>query len=417
MVNALINFPSTSLPVSYPTGKLNIHLNQPITIQQFTAIQQANLFKNLKDTQFSGQIIFSDKQGIESILYVFLGRIVFATGGVHSVRRWSRNLTLHCPDIACDLTELRQDLQLALASRGEIGWQYQLLSLWIKQQKINREQVSRLIRGILCEVLFDLTYSQEVTYQLKPNRSLPTPLFLINPEEIIVEVWKSWQSWETAKLGTCSPNLAPVIKQSEQLEVQTSPMTYKMLTQRLDGETSLRDLAVYLKQDILQLTRSLLIYVRWGLVELVEIPDLPGPDSPHPQLCSQATQIKSPLVAYVDDSPGMCQRMKQIVNRSGYDFCAIQDGRNAIAICLEQKPDVILVNAKTLDTDGYALCYELRQIPVFRQTPIVMIVPKDTLIDRIRAKMLGISDILDRLSQPEQIISTITKFLEPQVAI
>jgi chemotaxis family two-component system response regulator PixG len=412
MINTVLNL---NAPLSTSLEKSTFNPNKQIfskcKIRDFNVTKQTQLFEDLKTNQFSGQLVIEDRQGkgIKSIFYLFLGRIVFAGGGYHPIRRWSRYLSLYCPEMISNAEVLKQDLQKIIGESSFINWQYSLLSLWVKQQKLNREQTSGLIKGIIEEVLFDLTQSRKIKYELKPEKMFinSTPLILINSEEVIVQVWKLWQAWQNTTLGTHSPNLAPVITNLAQLEAQTSPMTCKMLKQNLDGKTTLRDLAVQLRQSILQLSRALGLYIQSGVLDLVGIEDLPVP-GPIPEK-QETTTTKNVLVAYVDDSHGMSQRMKQIVVSNGYQFLSIKDESKIIAVCLEQKPDIIFIHMKTSHTHIYNLTLALRQFDVFRKTPIFIMSANFTMIERIRAKMAGISDVIELFAQPETINTVIEK--------
>lgn len=42
---------------------------------EFQLTEQSNLFLKLKKQEFTGQVIFEDYQGVESVLYMYLGRL------------------------------------------------------------------------------------------------------------------------------------------------------------------------------------------------------------------------------------------------------------------------------------------------------------------------------------------------------
>ncbi|NJO43713.1 MAG: hypothetical protein HC865_24840 [Cyanobacteria bacterium RU_5_0] len=54
--------------------------------------------ETLRKIQFSGQLIWI-APGDEKkwSFYLYSGRIFYATGGTHPVRRWARNLATYCP--------------------------------------------------------------------------------------------------------------------------------------------------------------------------------------------------------------------------------------------------------------------------------------------------------------------------------
>jgi CheY-like chemotaxis protein len=55
------------------------------------------------------------------------------------------------------------------------------------------------------------------------------------------------------------------------------------------------------------------------------------------------------------------------------------------------------------DLNGYDLCKLIRQHPELRQTPIVFLTGKDGLVDKMRAKLLGVKEYLTKPVDAEQL--------------
>jgi chemotaxis family two-component system response regulator PixG len=373
-------------------------------------------FASLKSAQFTGKFLVKADGEQEWIFYLYQGRIVYAAGGMNSVRRWQRNLATHCPQIQVNQLHLPGEL----FSRE--AWEYLLLGLLLKQQLINREQVGGLIQESVTEVLFDILQSGQIKYQTQPENPLPFQLLLIEFEQIIAATQKLWQSWEAANLTNLLPNKAPIIKHPQSLQQKTSPALYRQLTMLLDGQRTLRDLAIQMKRQVTDVTLSLLPYIRADMVELVEIPDLPKPNnsaapaSPpappappaQPAQAVQATPEKT-LIACIDDSPLICQTIEQILTAAGYQFMAIQDPLRAISTLLSRKPNFIFLDLVMPNLNGYEICAKLRQISHFRATPIVLL--SGNAIDPVRVKEAGVSDSLEKPMQPEIVLKIVEKYL------
>lgn len=365
----------------------------------------ASKFTTLKQAQFSGQLLVKNSLGQEWIFYLYLGRILYATGGTHPVRRWQRNLTAHYPQIDLHPLKLSAILSSSSIKAFDISWEYQLLYSWVEQQQITREQAARIIWAIVAEVLFDVTQAIQVTSQVKPeNRAFPQ-LVLIDFVQVITEVQQVWQNWQKAKIADRSPNSAPAIKQPVQLQQQTSASVYQVLLRLLDGQSTLRDLSVKMKKDVMEVTCSLLPYIQAGLVELIEIPDLASPIAP------TATH-QGPLVACVDDSPMVCQTMEKILTTAGYQFLAVQDSLRAIATLLTRKPDLIFLDLVMPNTNGYEICTQLRKVSAFRDTPIIILTGNDGIIDRVRAKLVGSSGFLSKPVNAETVLEVTRQHLK-----
>jgi chemotaxis family two-component system response regulator PixG len=382
-----------------------------IPISEFVASKQIGLFQTLKQPRFSGQLILGGPKGDEWTFYLYLGRIMYATGGHHSVRRWRRNLEAYLPQLSSDIITLQRDLASIPVKEFSVCWEYELLCLWVDQQKISREQVARMIRAVIIEVFFDVTQAVQVTYQIKRDNSLSTQLVLIDAEQVIADSWKLWQAWQGAKVADRSPNSAPVIRQPEQLQGKTTEKTYQVLTRLLDGQRTLRDLSFIMKKNLVDITRSLMPYVQLGFVELITIADLPPPISINSS-DSEQNQSEAPLIACVDDSPMICQTMEQVLTNAGYRFVGVNDPLRAIAVLLARKPDLIFLDLVMPNANGYEICGQLRKLGFFRHTPIVILTGNDGIIDRMRAKMVGSTDFIGKPIEADVVLGVIRKHLK-----
>ncbi len=387
-----------------------------ISIRDFNAAKQGGLFETLKQSRFSGQLLLMGADKVSWAFHLYLGRLLYATGGRHPVRRWRRTIAAYCPQLVTDNTTLQRDLSNLNKTTFAISWEYELLYLWTEQKKISREQVTRVIETIIVEVLFDITQTMQIAYELKPTNALPMQLIFVDAEQIILKTQRHWQAWQTAKVADRSPNQAPIIRHPAQLQKCTSANVYASLSKLLNGQRTLRDLAVLLKRDVVDITRSLLPYVQSGLVELMAVSDWTPPISPPSmQTASITCSHQSPLIACVDDSPMVCQTMEKILTEAGYKFLAVNDALRAIAILLSRKPDVLFLDLVMPNANGYEICSHLRKLPAFRETPILILTGNDGIVDRVRAKMSGSTDFLSKPVKAESVLAAIRKHLKNRI--
>ncbi|HEY9876430.1 MAG TPA: response regulator [Candidatus Obscuribacterales bacterium] len=386
------------------------------TAQHITITAFASKLTALKQVRSSGRLLIKSPLGQEWTFYLYMGRILYATGGVHPVRRWQRNLAIY--GFRIDIHQLQQ-LKSSPALSGlsfEDGtncWEYHLLCLWLQQQRLNREQVVRIIQSIIIEVLFDVTQALHINCQLKQENPLSPQLVLIDAEQALAEAQKNWQIWKTAKISDLFPDQAPLIKQPQQLQQKTSVSVYQSLTLLLDGRRSLRDIAVQTKRNVTEVTRSLLPYIEAGVVELINIPDLAVPIAPTSSgKIPPKAAPKGPLIACVDDSPLVCQTMEKILTAVGYQFLGVQDSMRAIATLLTRKPELIFLDLVMPNTNGYEICTQLRKVSAFRDTPIIILTGNDGIIDRVRAKVVGATDFLGKPVDAETVQAVANKYLK-----
>jgi chemotaxis family two-component system response regulator PixG len=369
-----------------------------------------NEFKTCTQLQYNGKLNIKSSKGSQWTFYYRLGRIVWATGGTHPFRRWRRHMSQNCPQIDVDKLQLRlQDLSIDY-------WDYRLLEIFYKKQKIQREQIQSIAESTIVELLFDLALQGNFA-SISCNRSqeviLETPMSFTSAEMSVKHMQDSWKIWSEAGLANFSPDLAPVVRRPEQLQQMVSPSVYKNFVNLINGKFTLRDLAVKMKQSVLPLTRSLLPYILKGIIELVEVPDLPlGVTEANNN--SSSTQLKkrtAPLVACVDDSPQVCKILEDIITSNGLRFVKIQDAVQALPNLIQDKPDLIFLDLVMPVASGYEICTQLRRISTFTNTPIIILTGSDGLIDRVRAKVVGSTDFLTKPVVADKVMAIVRKYL------
>ncbi|WP_375511098.1 response regulator [uncultured Nostoc sp.] len=376
-----------------------------------------NEFKSCTQLQYNGKLNIKSSKGSQWTFYYRLGRIVWATGGTHPFRRWRRQMSQNCPQIDVDKLQLRlQDISIDY-------WDYRLLEIFHKKQKIQREQIQSIAENTIAELLFDLALQGNFA-SISCNRSqeviLETPMSFTSAEMSVKHMQDSWKIWSEAGLANFSPDLAPVLRRPEQLQQMVSPSVYKNFVNLINGKLTLRDLAVKMKQSVLPLTRSLLPYILKGIIELVEIPDMPlvvmeGNNKP---ITAQPKKSIAPLVACVDDSPLVCKMLEDIITSNGLRFIKIQDAVQALPILIQDKPDLIFLDLLMPVASGYEICTQLRRISAFANTPVIILTGSDGLLDRVHAKVVGSTDFITKPVVADKVMSIIRKYLPaPSVSI
>lgn len=380
---------------------------------RFKESKKAQLIETFQKIRFSGQLVWIAPNNAKKWSFFFcMGRLVYATGGTHPVRRWVRNLAAYCPQMHVDITEVQHELCEINPDGFTNNWEYQLLCLWIEQYKITPDQVKKVIESILEEVLFDLSKQDGLTHQIKEGNFIPKELVLIDEKQVIERVQQLWQALWKAKITGYSLDKAPIIKQPKQLQQYTPVKVYQALTQLLDGENTLSDLAVKMRRDVVQVTCLLLPYIKSGLVELISIPDLPAPVCRRvPDVPPEQANSTKPIIACVDDSISVCHTLEKLITAAGYRFVGINDGLRALTLLLACKPDLIFLDLIMPYTNGYEICSNLRKAPSFRDTPIVILTGNDGIVDQVRARLVGASDFLSKPVDAGKVLNTISKHL------
>ncbi|MEA5617978.1 response regulator [Cronbergia sp. UHCC 0137] len=390
-------------------------MNQPEISESFNLV---NNFKICTQLQYNGQLIIKNNKGVQWTFYYRLGRLVWATGGTHPFSRWRRQMAQHCPQIDVEKMRFRSE-DIAINY-----WDYNLLEILYKRQKIQREQIQAITENTIAELLFDLALELDftsITCLRSQEVVLNTAMSFTNADISIKEMQESWDNWKKAGLANISPNLAPVLRRSQQLEQVVSQSVYKNFVALINGRSTLRELAMRMKQDTMPVVRSLLPYILKGIIELVEVPDLPllvnevNNSLPRQPTNKTTPQIKNePLIACVDDSPLVCNLLEKIITTHGLRFIKVLDPVQALPILIHNKPDLIFLDLVMPVASGYEICTQLRRIPAFANTPVIILTSSDGLVDRVRAKVVGSTDFMSKPIVAERVMNMVRKYLSIQ---
>lgn len=245
-------------------------------IRDFVGIKQSSLFHTLKKPQFTGQLnLYTSHQKEDPwTFYFYLGRIIYATGGQHPIKRWMRSIKKIVPNSINKLYVI--DLQI-LPPQSLPFWDYELLRFWLAENMITVKNVHDIIQNILEEILFDISQAMEVCYEICSEQPLSNPLVFMNPDQIVHQASKVWNIWQNSHLADRCPNDAPIILQPQEMEKVMSVTTYRLILKYFNGKNTLRDLSILLNQDIVFMTKVILPYIQRNFLQLVSIDDVTNP--------------------------------------------------------------------------------------------------------------------------------------------
>jgi two-component system, chemotaxis family, response regulator PixG len=114
-------------------------------------------------------------------------------------------------------------------------------------------------------------------------------------------------------------------------------------------------------------------------------------------------------VLCIDDSPTIIKAIKGFLDAQVFSVIGVEDPLKALMQVLSSKPDIILLDISMPNLDGYELCSLLRKHPDFRDTPVIMVTGRTTLIDRARAKLVRASGYLTKPFTRAELLKAVFK--------
>jgi two-component system, OmpR family, phosphate regulon response regulator PhoB len=101
-------------------------------------------------------------------------------------------------------------------------------------------------------------------------------------------------------------------------------------------------------------------------------------------------------VLIVDDDPDIVRLVTYNLNHAGFQSLTAATGRNALEVIRKQPPDLIILDLMLPDVDGMEVCRSLRQHPLTRKIPIIMLTARGEEIDRVVGFELGADDYVQK---------------------
>lgn len=91
-----------------------------------------------------------------------------------------------------------------------------------------------------------------------------------------------------------------------------------------------------------------------------------------PLLTPFLPELTTPKLLIVDDHPINIQVLYQAFS-ADHQVCMATSGKQALEVCLMQKPDLVLLDIEMPDISGYEVCAQLKKLPETRDTPVIFV--------------------------------------------
>jgi two-component system, chemotaxis family, response regulator PixG len=380
--------------------------------------------KNIKEQSFSGNLTVRIASNPIWMLSFRMGRLGWVSGGIEPVSCWQRNLTLAKLDLPTD--------KLMQANNPQTKIDSHLLAQLLTEESIDRQKCADLVGRMTIECLFDIIqFSQHNGNRLScqimqtgaNNAQLNLLLPLLEIEPILTRSIQTWQEWSNASLAVYAPSLFPIVSKSVDVSQIAPGSGLEQVIAAIDGNRSLRSLAIDYRQSVLKFTSSLSPLLRSGFITLSHEPKSRATKVISPEITERSSDTldppgngspvtqKSPLIACVDDSLLIYQSLERILTAHGYRSYGVQDPLKIMPSLIRNKPNFIFLDLLMPIVNGYEVCEQIRKTPSLKDIPVIILTGKDGLIDRMRSKMVGATGFLGKPVDEDSVMKMLEKYL------
>lgn len=121
-------------------------------------------------------------------------------------------------------------------------------------------------------------------------------------------------------------------------------------------------------------------------------------------------------VMVIDDSKTIRRTAATLLEPTGCTVVTAEDGFDALARIVREKPDLIFIDVMMPRLDGYETCSIIRSNAEYGDTPIVMLSSKSSFCDRARGDVVGANAYLTKPFSKDELLDAIGKFTGQEAA-
>jgi len=96
---------------------------------------------------------------------------------------------------------------------------------------------------------------------------------------------------------------------------------------------------------------------------------------------------------------------------AGYEVIEASDGENALAYAREHPVDLVLADLYMPRIDGIALIEQLRALPAYKVTPLLLLTTESSPMRKLQAKKAGATGWLIKPFKPTQLLAALERLL------
>lgn len=122
------------------------------------------------------------------------------------------------------------------------------------------------------------------------------------------------------------------------------------------------------------------------------------------------TELKKHILV-VDDEPVWLRMLTQILQNKGYDVKEASSGADALKTLKNYVPDLILLDVRMPDMNGFDLLDQIKKVPNLAEKPVVFVSAMDDFHAKKVARELGAADYILKPIDEREVNSVLAKYL------
>lgn len=121
----------------------------------------------------------------------------------------------------------------------------------------------------------------------------------------------------------------------------------------------------------------------------------------------------NPRILLVETDDALVSNVSLDLKESGYEMVLAQDANSALRHAIETQPALIVVDRMLAGESGLSLCSRLRSLG--NHVPVVMLMARDTVDDRVACLEAGADDYFLKPYRSEEFLRLVRLYLQPDI--
>ncbi len=301
--------------------------------------------------------------------------------------------------------------------------EYEILWLLLEQQQIRPDQGCAVVRQLSEETLFELANLRQGSFRFERGTQLSPHFTTLPVRSLLHRLEHRLHQWQRLYPIIASPTQCPLLLDPEAVQARLPSQAFAALDRWADGKTSMLKLARRLNRHPASVARAIYPYIEAKFIRLqapessttpvrsLAIPIHASP--PQNSHLEDAPQREAPKIVCIDSEPEDLAQLEAAIAQSGYQVKTFNNPLEALPALFELAPDLVIIHLDMSGLNGDELCSMWRQVPQFRQLPIILSTESQDFIHRTRAKIAGATDYLAKPLNGDELLMLLEKYIRP----
>jgi len=120
-------------------------------------------------------------------------------------------------------------------------------------------------------------------------------------------------------------------------------------------------------------------------------------------------------ILMIEDEEPLARSVKWLLESAGFTVQTELTGKGGLAYASEHRPDLVILDIRLPDVDGYQVCRALRKLYRPWVVPVLMLTAMDKPVDQLRGFAHGTDAYLTKPFESSELVQTVALLLDESV--